>query len=272
MNKTKLYWVLCGTLLALALPAQGQTERDAVCRFKVGQATRNYTFMTVERALLCHKERLKGNLPAGIDCADPDTWGVNGFSRGVFLHNKDRRRVPEHIDTCREDAPTLAALGYSSCPAPCGALPVNNFNELSDCMLCLADACILPAIGDVFGTPPLGGTYAAGKCIERVGRHVEQYYNARSLVQHVCQVKKERGYANWAGIPDCSNPDSPTHPFHRYLTGYLERKNRIVVKRCASVDLGSELNSCGSTTTDLVNCINARATQCADTLYDAIFP
>ncbi len=272
MNKTMLCAALAVIVGALAHAAPAQTERDAVCRFKVGQATRNYTFMTVERALLCHKERLKQNLPAGIDCADPTTWAANGFSRGVFLHNKDRRRVPEHIDTCREDAPSLAALGYTSCPAPCGALPVNNFDELSDCMLCLADACILPAIADVFGTPPLSGTYAAGKCIERAGRHLEHYVNARALVQHVCQVKKERGYPNWGGVADCSDPDSPTHPFFRYLNSYRERKDRIVERRCAAVNLGSELNSCGTTPTDLVNCINARADQCADTLFSAVFP
>ena len=47
--------LVCAATLA---PADAQySSRDAACRYKVAQATRNYTTMLVERGLLCHKQR-----------------------------------------------------------------------------------------------------------------------------------------------------------------------------------------------------------------------
>lgn len=267
---------LVGALLSVAVlaptAAAQPTKRDAVCRHKVGQATRTYSTFLVERSLMCHRERIKGKLAPGIDCNDPTTWAANGFSRGVFLHTKDRTRHPRTLNTCRQDAPTLADLGYVGCPAPCDALPASTLPELSACMLCLADDCMLPAIDSVFGTTVLPADRHARKCLERVGRHLQHYFNARAFSQHLCQMKKERGYANWVGVPDCMDVDSATHPFHRFLTSYRNRKNVLIEKRCAGVDVATVLDMCGTDGPSLVSCTNTIADACADSLFSLIFP
>lgn len=257
-----------GAAEALAQP----TSRDAVCRHKIAQATRIYSSYRVERALYCHKLRIQGKIPAAIDCNDPATWAGHGFARGVFLHGKDRALHPGKVNTCRPDAPTLADLGFTSCPAPCDALPVSTFDELSACMLCVADSCIQPALAAAYGTTPLPATYKARKCVERAGRHLKLYYHMRGFVQHLCQVKKERGYPNWVGVPDCLSVEDPAHPFHRFLNSYRTRKNRVLNNRCAEVDVAAQTDTCGSDPASLVACVNAAAEQCSDAMFPVYFP
>lgn len=273
---TRTFLVIAGTILAVAAsggPASAQlTSRDAVCRHKVAQATRMYASYRVERALYCHKLRIQGKIPAAIDCNDPSTWPGHGFTRGVFLHGKDRALHPGKVRTCRPDAANLAALGYASCPAPCDALPVGTFDELSACMLCVADACMAPALDAAYGTPPLPANYKARKCIERAGRHMKSYFHARGFVQQLCQVKKERQYPNWVGVPDCLDVEHPSHPFHRFLNSFRTRKNRVLGNRCSEVDVATETDSCGSDPTSLITCVNAAADQCSDALFPIFFP
>ncbi len=247
------------------------SSRDAACRYKVAQAARNYSAFVVERALLCHKKRARGSLPAAIECNDPSTWAANGFDRGAYLHSKDRSELARKVAGCRPDA-TLAALGYASCPAPCDALPVGTLDELSNCMLCLADDCMLDAVQSVYGTTPLPATKAAGKCVERAGRHLESYYNARTFMQQKCQMKKDKGYANWTGVPDCGDLDDPAHPFFAKNAAYRAKRENVLQRRCANVDVAAETGTCGTDAATLAACATAAAESCSNSLFPQVFP
>jgi len=255
-------------------PAAGQyTSREAACRYKVAQATRNYSAFVVERALLCHKQRIQGKLPAAIDCNDASTWAVHGFTRGVYLRAKDRAQHAKKISACHPDAAPLANLGYgANCPAPCGAIALNEFSDLGECALCLADDCMDSALTTAFGTTPLPATHAARKCVERTGRHLENYYNARSFMQQKCQMKKDRGYAGWVAVPDCGDLASPAHPYSFRMTAYRAKKSLVLERRCSDVDVAAETDTCGVDAASLVACTNAIAEQCTDQIFPQLMP
>lgn len=262
--------LVCAATLA---PAGAQySSRDAACRYKVAQATRNYTTMLVERGLLCHKQRAGGTLPSGTDCNDPATWGANGFGRGVYLLGKDRALHRDRIEGCNPDAPSLAALGYASCPAPCDGIALGSFTALSDCTLCLADACMLDAMETVFGTTPLPAEPRTAKCVERAGRHLESYYNARTYMQQKCQLKKDKGYAGWTAVPDCGDLDDPAHPFYAKNLAFRSRRDAVLTARCDGVDVAGATGTCGSDPASLAACASAAAEQCSNLLFPQVFP
>ena len=248
------------------------SSRDAACRYKVAQSTRNYSAFLVERALLCHKKRARGVLPPAIDCNDPATWATNGFTRGVYLHAKDRAQHARKVEGCRPDAATLADLGYASCAAPCDGIAITDLADLGECTLCLADDCMLAAIESVYGTTPLPAERAAAKCVERAGRHLETYYNARAFMQQKCQMKKDKGYANWVSVPDCGDLDDPAHPFFAKNAAYRDKRNAVLERRCADVDVAAETGTCGTDPAALASCITAAAEQCSNSIFPLVFP
>lgn len=267
--------LLLALVCACALPAAAAaqfTSRDAACRYKVAQATRNYSALLVERALLCHKQRAGGRLPAGIDCNDPSTWAANGFSRGAYLHQKDRDLHRDKVEGCNPDAPGLAALGYASCPAPCDGIALTGFADLSACTLCLADDCMLDAMQTVYGTTPLPVVKPAAKCVERAGRHLETYFNARTYMQQKCQVKKDKGYAGWTGVPDCGDLDDPAHPFHADNLAYRAKRDEVLARRCGDVHVAADTGTCGSDAATLATCASAAAEQCSNEMFPQVFP
>ena len=260
-----------GVWMAVGPAAAQLSNRDAACRYKVAQATRNYSAFLVERSLLCHKQRMRGRLPAAIDCNDPTTWAANGFSRGVFLRNKDRALLARKVNGCRPDA-SLAALGYASCPAPCDGIAINGFADLADCVLCLADDCVEPALTSVFGTTPLPAARGAAKCVERAGRHLGGCDNPRAVLQQNCHLKKDRGYAGSETVPDCGAVDDPSHPFSARMAAFRAKKSLVLEKRCADVDVAAETDTCGNDAATLVTCTNALAEACADQIFPQVFP
>ena len=257
-------------ILALPTLAPAQTSRDAVCRLKVATAVRKFGGYLGVRVNYCHQQRVRGELVPSIDCNAPDTWGAD-FLRGANFVIVDAEKARKLINSCNPDA-SIAGLGYTSCPAPCGALPVSTFDELAACMRCVTYDEVTTYSDSLFGTVPIPITKEARDCQERLGRSMTTYYNKLTFFQHTCQYKKERGDVEFAAV-DCDDLDNPLHPSYSRMQGVIFKINALIEKRCGPVpDLGTVLNSCSSTAAGLQACLKSGVDAGAASLFPTIYP
>lgn len=260
-------------VVATAARGMGQTlpGRDAQCRYKVANAARVYGDYLTQRIATCHQWRMKGKLPAAIDCNDPATWNANGYARGNDLMQKTFLKVRRIVEGCRPTAGTVASLGYNSCPAPCAAVTVSNFADVAACMRCLVDDCALAAATAVYGTPPLPAAPPERNCQQIIGRKLNVYMTKRAYLEAVCQYNRERGKPAFAGL-DCLDIDNPANTMHYIHIRALNDLNTLITNQCTPVDMAAELDSCGSDAASAIACLLAQSSACADSLFAATFP
>lgn len=271
MQRIALAIALVVSLISLAAaPAAAVLEpRDAQCRVKVGEAARDYALFLTKRIGLCHRMRLKGTLPAAIDCADPSTWAANGFQRGLDLQFKALNRLPDRVATCN---PTggLAALGYGTCPAPCNAITISDIPSLTSCVQCMVEDSVLGAAAAIYGTPPLSLTRAEQKCQERAGRYLTQYVKERLYLQNVCQHGVELVRDGFE-MANCIAINTNTHPFFLRLQVIKAQQDKVLENRCEDIDVAA-LDACGGDTTSLLACVAGEIETATDALWQMAFP
>lgn len=261
---------LLATTILVQAPASAMTARDAVCRLKVGTAVRKYGGYLSVRVAYCHQQRVRDVLTPSINCNDPETWGSD-FLRGANFIVVDAEKARKIINSCNPDA-SIAGLGYTSCPAPCGSLPVGTYDELAECMRCLTYDEVTTAAQSVFGTIPMPIEKAPRDCQERLGRSLTTYYNKLTFFQHTCQYKKERGDAEFAAV-DCDDLDNVLHPSYTRMQGVIFKINALIEKRCGTVpDLDTVLNSCATTSGGLQTCLKSSVYGGAASLFTSIYP
>lgn len=268
LTSTLALFLTCfGATPLLAAPLE---PRDAQCRVKVGEAARDYALFLTKRIGLCHRMRLKGNLPPAIDCADPSTWAANGFQRGVDLQNKAINRLPDRVATCN---PTggLAALGYGTCPAPCDAISINSIGTLTECVQCKVEDDILGAAATIFGTPSLAMTRAEQKCQERAGRYLTQYVKDRLYLQNICQHGVELVRDGFE-MANCIAINTNTHPFYVRLQIVKAQQDKVLQNRCEDIDVDTALAGCGTDAASLAACVAAEIESATDSLWQTAFP
>lgn len=265
-------WILCAVVpLATSAPAAAFDTAEAQCRLKAGTAYRIYGRDYTTRAARCHLKRMLGKFPPAVDCDDPSTWVANGLLRDSTGLATAAQRLRDAVNSCKPTITTPASLGYTTCPAPCGAVAINTFDDLGECLLCLTDDCLGSAVESVFGVPPLPIERTQRKCQERIGRELVLYYNKRSLHEQVCELRKELENPGYIGI-DCTDFTNPLHPLARRLERIHEKLEKLVAKRCADVDIGAQLDSCGTDVASEQTCLKAAVEQCTELLFDAAYP
>jgi len=246
---------------------------DAQCRYKVSNAARTYLNNLAQRVNTCHQRRMRGQLPAALDCNDPSTWVANGYAAGAARMQVTLERIIKIANACNPIGDTPASVGYTSCPAPCAGLPVGTFTEVAGCMKCVVDSCLLPAAQQIYGTVPLPVGYLARQCQQVMGVKLEEYTTKRLFLQDSCRYNQERGKPAVQGInclTDLDNPATALSVAHRRaLNDFTAR----VGNRCAQVaDIVGELDSCATDSATAVSCVLAVTSSCADTVYQASMP
>ena len=258
-------------LLAPALAGAQLTEpKDKQCRLKTAEAARGHALFLTKRVGYCHQQRLRGRIPAAVDCNDPSTWAANGFQRGVDLENKALVRLAKRVATCKATRP-LADLGYGACPAPCGAITITDIDSLTACVRCKVEDCTLGAVANVFGTPDLAQERPAKKCQERAGRHLTLYLKNRGFFQNVCEYARSverRGFET----ADCIDTEDSSHPFFTRLSRFKAKQDNVLLRRCGDVDVAGELTSCAGDAAGLVACVAAEVQACTDEFFALAFP
>lgn len=272
---SKALWAVVAVLWLSASnrPVAAIEAADAHCRYKIANVARTYLNHLAQRINTCHQRRMRGKLPAGLDCNDPATWAANGYATGAHKMQTSLNRITELAGSCNPVGDTPASVGYSACPAPCGALPVSTFPEVAACMKCVVDGCLLPAAQQIYGTVPLPVSYLARQCQQVMGIKLEEYTTKRLFLEASCRYNQERGKPSLQGfdcLADLDNPATVMSVVHRRLLNDFTSR---ITNRCALVaDLAGELDSCASDAATAVSCVFALTSSCADTVYEASMP
>lgn len=271
MAHVAVWFVGIASLISLSMPAAAFTRAEVQCRLKAATAYRIYGRDYATRAVRCHLKRMLGKYPPAVDCDDPATWLANGLEREVTGLAHARQRLRFAVNSCNPGIVAPASLGYTTCPAPCAAGSIDTFDDLADCLLCLTDGCLTGAVESIAGLPPLPIEKTPRKCQERVGRELVTYYNKRSLNEHVCQLRQELGKQDYVGI-DCTDFTNPLHPLARRIERTRAKLDKLVARRCADVDIGAQLDSCGTDVPSEQACLKANVEQCTALLFEVAYP
>lgn len=270
MNRMFLTALVLATMIS-GRPAAAIDGRDAHCRYKVANAARTYTNYLLQRISTCHQWRIKEKVSPAIDCNDPSTWSANGYQRGTELMQKTLIKITRLAESCRPIGGTPASVGYTACPAPCGAVTISSFSDVAACMSCLADSCAVPAAAAVTGTAPLPITHLATRCQQILARKLQSYTVKRAFLEAACQYNKELGKPAFVGL-DCLDLDNPANNMHYVHERALTDLDIKIGNQCEPVDMTTEIDSCATTPAGAITCLRSNAAACADALFSASFP
>lgn len=241
--------------LSLASAAAAQIPaNDARCRNGLGKGVRNLAKTVLKAQERCHKLRALGALPAGLDCNDP----ALSPSQATIERASDKLKSLAVRRCVRAAAP--AALGYLTCPAPCGG-PIGDYATVGDCFTCLTENWLRDAATAAYGTPsPLPLRPDTLTCQDGIADGFSKYLIARFRDEEKCQFKDDRAPIG----ADCRSID---------FTGAQAvalAQGRQKVARCFDDDL-ARLDSCATTLVPEQTCIQQLAELNADRLFTAIY-
>lgn len=260
------------SLLLLSLPASAHEIADrAQCRLSFGNSVRKLTTATAIRIEVCHRKRMKGAIPASVDCNDPSTWSAAGYLDGADGFVRDLARYAAESASCTRGITAPSEVGYASCAAPCDGLPMSTFAEVGDCLQCLGSDQQLFHQAELLGAPPAPADKLARKCQETIGRGIVRYLNKRMNLQHGCQFLKDISDPAFAGL-DCSNVDDPAHPYAARSQRARVKLGNQIARRCSTIDLAVVLDSCSGDASGETACVLDALDEWTATLLPAIFP
>lgn len=257
-------------LLAVVLIATASTAAHALdsgaarCRRYLAGKTQSIATLTLSSEVACHRARMLGEIAAVADCANLDD---------ALFPASDRAKVRDHVAmfiasaAARCTGSTSAALGYTSCAAPCDTrVPaLTTMTEVAECLSCLAEHHASVAIGSLYGaTPPVTSSRNEAWRCQNVyaGRGSYSYARSRGKKQRSCQFNVDRGVLT--GI-DCKLAD---------LSGSIARAESRLGARiasCSESDLAA-LTSCGASVAAEQACAATAIEAMTDTLFGLIYP
>ncbi len=248
--------------LAAAAQAIPATTTDALCRKDLHKTLSRLTRTSMQGMSRCHKERMKGDLPVVTDC-NSEANVPNGAAI-TREQSKVRRRADVSCTGGRRPAVSApSVLGYDSCPAPCGAVPIGDtYDGVVDCLLCLNTSHTESLTTSLYGTPPVPLDRDARRCQERVGAAAWRYLTTRMKLQHACQSNVERGHL--PADTDCVTADPNGR--HARARASLQR----AVLRCSDATVLG-LATCADTAAAADTCVANGVEDVAAQLFRAVF-
>ena len=136
-----LLGVLASFIFAVPFAAQGQgtalDRSDALCRKDLHKTLGRLIRESVKEMNKCHTKRMAGHYAPDRDCNVPE----NSPSPLKVERESDklrRRALHSCAGERRAPAAPAPALGYDSCPAPCGGVAIDgDYLNVADCLICL---------------------------------------------------------------------------------------------------------------------------------------
>ncbi len=254
-----------------ALAADREAADKGQCRLSFARSLRAFSVSLAFRSGICHRDRLRGKLSADIDCNDPWSWTEASYPRGAGRLDRDLRRFAAESAHCTPTIDTTEEVGYTSCPAPCEALPVTTFPELGDCLVCIARDATPTYLNAIVGTPPVSGDRDARRCEIAVGHNVSRYLHKRKKLQNGCEFLTEIAKNGFVGV-DCVDIGAPGHPYERRINRLRGRVVDQVRRKCAKADLAATLDLCDDDVTAAGECVASLVDDWAAQIHPSAFP
>lgn len=258
---------ICGAALLLGAPVSAQTipttTVDALCRKDLHKTLGRLAREGVKEMNKCHTKRMRGIYEESRDCNVPE----NSPSPNKVQREEGKlRRRASH--SCAGDrrlpASPPSQLGYTSCPAPCDGIAINDdYANVAECIICLNRALTIQLVTDTAGTPTLPLPDGAKRCQDRVGNLVKKYLSKRITDQEQCMTARELGLLD--ASTDCRSAD--------LLGRVAKARNNLIanIDRCGDAALAA-LDGCADNVADERVCAVAAVESTVDTLFDLIYP
>jgi hypothetical protein len=264
--------VIAGALsLGGGFPSETREIYDkAQCRLSYGRSVRVISVSLTLRVEICHRERLRGKVPAGVDCSDPWSWASAGYGVGAHGLDHDLGRYQAEAVNPTPTLDTPDQLGYLSCPAPCDAIAIQTFADFGDCLLCHNQPAAVAAWETVLGFPPVTGDQKAELCQSAIGRGMFRYTHKLFKLQTGCEFKREvskDGFQNF----ECIDIDAPGHPLHKRMSRFRARIVDRISRRCPAATVAL-LDTCGSDGPSVGECTVAAVENWSAIVHPPTYP
>jgi hypothetical protein len=241
-------------LVPIAAAAQ-LPPSTARCRNGLGKGVATLTKAVLLAQKRCHALRGTGALALGFDCNDPfQSPSAGAITRAM------RKLDALAVRRCAA-APAPSALGYASCPAPCAADSVGDYQSLAACFTCLTEHWLGEAGDAALGFPqPLPLAPAAQSCQGQLAAAVSTYLIGRLRFEVKCQLADDR---------DPIGLDCRTADYTGEQAVALAKAMRRVA-RCADATLAT-LDTCATALAPEESCLQQLVEFNADRLYAAVY-
>ncbi|HIF64740.1 MAG TPA: hypothetical protein EYG16_01975 [Deltaproteobacteria bacterium] len=255
---------IAALVLALGVPtADAQITKDeAKCRGTIGKNVTKYVATAWKAVGGCHKSRDKGKVGAGTDCNDLGQADIKGKLTKAAA--KLRSSIGGAKDKCADKTtgnPFTNVLDqYGRCPSPAQATDdggagdgIDDFAELSDCLIGLADATVEMASKEINGLPdnPTGLSKDQLKCRGAIAKNAGKLVATVGKERSKCQAgtDKSLGPISWV----CGSADPKGK-----IASTAGKTNDGIAKACAlsKAELDA-IDSCGDTVAQLQACVTA---------------
>lgn len=238
---------------ALVVPSSSLalTSDETACRAGTAKAITKYSGLVAKTMLKCQARRSKGQLPLTVDCNDP---------MQADLADKLGRARDAAKGSILEDCATADSLlpAYMGCPQPAAGADdggatggIDDFGEVADCLIALADARMSDLASDAEGLPSEPLLDPLRKCQAALGKG---------------GVKVVRTYLRESAR--CQRDFDASGGPNTYGCDGMDPKGRILKSRLRAVDKGErscsyspevirKLNACADDAANLLICVDA---------------
>ncbi|MBC8293519.1 MAG: hypothetical protein H8E45_10190 [Proteobacteria bacterium] len=253
---------IAALVLAFGVPtADAQLTKDeAKCRSTIGKNVTKYVATAWKAVGGCHKGRDKGKMGAGTNCNDLGQADTKG--KLTKAASKLRSSVGGAKDKCADKTTgnpfTNVLAQYGRCPSPAWATDdggatngIDDFAELSDCLIALADATVEMASKEIHGLPasPSGLSKEQLKCRGAISKNAGKLVATVGKERNKCQATADKalGPISWT----CGSFDGKGK-----IAGTASKTNAAIAKSCdLSKNALNSIESCGDTVAQLQACV-----------------
>lgn len=251
--------IAAGLVLAAA-DAQAWNKGEMKCRATISKGLGKYVATAQKTLAGCHKNRNKGKVGAATQCnqiavADMSKKKVQSAA------SKFRASVSGGKSKCRDKKSGFwyfaVLANFGRCPSPAqttddgGATDgIDDFDELADCLLALADQIVQSTATEIIGLPDVG---ALGKAQLKCHGTLPKAY-----MKYIATVAKERGKAQAGQDKGGSSAvwDQGSYDGKGKIGKALAKLNSSIDKACtrSKAELDA-LGSCADSAADLKSCV-----------------
>lgn len=178
------------TIAALQPERTAALSAGASCQKALALGVRRIASVALKGIEKCHLKRMQGQIPATVNCNDPSALTDGALTRLQRAAAKLGTLANRRCDA----AGAPAALGYTSCPAPCDTIAVTSYADVGTCLACVAQDRVQRLATTVFGAPePPVARNDATKCHDALRRATRKYASTRMRTQQQCKTAEDNG-------------------------------------------------------------------------------
>ena len=247
-----------------AAPADAWDKGEAKCRATISKGLGKYVSTAQKAVGGCHKSRAKGKISSSKNCNDLSEADLKNKVPGTA--NKLRTSIHGAKSKCKDKKSgqvySAVLANFERCPSPGQATDdggatdgIDDFGELGDCLIALANAQVEQSARDIIGLPsPSSLGKGQAKCHGAL---------PKAYMKYIDTVAKERGKAQ-AGSDKAGGSavwNQANYDGKGKIAKALAKAKSSIDKSCGGLSL-AELNaidSCGDTAGQLKECVETIA-------------